>query len=121
MEKPISQTYKDGLVKIYSVSNIAAPGDKPVDGLSSTPKDTLRYDERTVGINRYYTAMQNKVRIDMLLRCPRRRGVTTNDIAIPNDGQQYEIKQVQYPEDVTPPSMDLSLQKVVSNYVIAGV
>lgn len=110
------QTYNDGVVKIYGTTDVAEPGNLPVDGL--TLKETLRYEERTVGIKRFYTAMQQDIKIDMLLRCPQRRGVATQDIAIPIDGEQYEIKQVQYPPNVVPPSMDLSLERVKEKHVI---
>lgn len=105
-----SQTFNDGVVKIYSVENNAEAGNMPKSGL--TLKETLRYDELTVGIKRFYTAMQNNIKIDLLLRCPRKRSISTQDIAIPIDGEQYEIKQVQYPKNVVPLSMDLSLEKV---------
>jgi len=40
--------------------------------------------------------------------------VSTQDVAIPNDGRQYRIVQVQYPEDVQPPVMDLTLEEVAA-------
>lgn len=79
----------------------------------------LRYEERTVGMGRFWTAMQSNARIDMVLRVPQRRSVCTQDVAIPIDGEQYEIKQIQYPPDVDPPVMDLSLERVDANYDIA--
>lgn len=108
------QTFNDGVVKIYSTENTSEPGNKPKEGLAL--KETLCYEERVVGIKRYYAAMQNNVRIDMVLRCPIRRNVGTQDIAIPIDEEQYKIKQVQYPPDVMPKSMDLSLERVDEKY-----
>ena len=58
-----TQTYNDGVVKIYETSNTADPGNMPVEGLAL--KCTLRYDEKIVGINRYYIAMQNDIKIDI--------------------------------------------------------
>ncbi len=109
------QTYKNGVVTVYELGNIASDGDMPKEGL--TLKYTLRYDERTVGINRYYTALQANVRINYVLRCPRLRSVSTQDIAIPNDGKQYRIDLIQYPED-DPLSMDLTLEGVTALYDI---
>jgi hypothetical protein len=40
------------------------------------------------------------------------REVSTHDIAIPNDGKHYDIVQIQYPEDIEPPVMDLSLERI---------
>jgi hypothetical protein len=111
------QTYADGVVRIYDVSNAAAAGNKPVDVL--TPKVSLRYAERTVGISRYYAALQADVRISRLLRCPLLRSVSTQDAAIPNDGKRYRIEQIQYPEDVVPPVMDMSLVEVSQVYKVA--
>lgn len=111
-----AQTFNDGTVQIYSVTNSAAPGDMPTDGL--TLKETLRYEERTVGITRYHSGLQSNYRVDMLLRCQRRPDITTEMVAIPNDGRQYDIKRIQYPEDVVPPVMDLELMRRVENYAI---
>lgn len=108
------QSFNDGTVKIYDVTNTAPPGAKPVEGLSL--KQTLRYTERTVGLTRYYAALQANVKIQYLLRCQQLRGISTQDIAIPNDGKQYRIIQIQYPEDIDPPVMDLTLERLVQDY-----
>ena len=115
------QSFNDGSVKIYKVENTALPGDMPVDGL--VLKQTLRYHERTVGMGRYYAALQNNIKVDFVIRCPEVRGLSDKDtdilVATLNGGSQYEIKQIQYPEDVEPPSMDLTLEKVGENYDIS--
>jgi hypothetical protein len=111
-----AQTYNDGLVKVYAVSNAAASGNMPVEKL--TLKRTLRYEERTVGITRHYAAMQNNAKVAHLLRCPKLRDVSTQDVAIPNDGGQYKITFIQYPKDA-PESMDLTLEAVKQKYDIA--
>jgi len=51
---------------------------------------------------------------------PRVTDVSTQDVVIPTDGEQYKIVQVQYPEDVYPPVMDLSLERIDAAYDIAG-
>lgn len=119
MIKGKAQTFNDGAVNIYSVGNIAEPGNMPKDGLTFKV-GPLRYKKRTVGMGRFWTAMQAHAQIDQVLRVPQLRNVSTQDIAIPNDGQQYEIKQIQYPEDVEPPVMDLSLERLDADYEIAG-
>jgi len=116
-----AQTFNDGTVKIHGITNSAAPGDASKDALAQSPKFSLRFEERTVGVNRYYAAMQNKIKVDMLIRCPRQRSVSTDDVAIINNIDQYRIRQVQYPPDVEPPCMDLSLEKVVHPYGFTGV
>lgn len=111
-----AQRFNSGVVRIYTVTNTAADGAKPVETL--TLAHTLRYHERTVGLTRYYEALQANVRVQHVLRCPRLTCVSTQDVAIPNDGRQYRIVQVQYPEDVTPPVMDLTLDALEAVYDI---
>lgn len=117
MKNKQHQQFNDGVVKIYSVSNIAEPGKMPVETLEL--KYTLRYKERTVGLQRYYTALQANITVSHVLRCPFLRNVSTQDIAIPNDGQQYRIVQIQRPEDIDPPVMDLTLERVTQDYEIS--
>jgi len=87
----------------------------PKDGLQ-LKVGCLRYKERTVGMSRYWAAMQTQARIDLVLRMPQLRNVSLHDVVIPVDGQQYRIVQVQYPEDIDPPVMDLSLQRLEVAY-----
>jgi hypothetical protein len=106
------QTFEDGIVRIYET--VAARI------IATLPKRTLRYHERTVGIKRHYAAKQANALVAYVLRCPRLRDVSAQDIAIPNDGRQYRITLVQYPEDVQPPVMDLTLEEVQAKYDIAN-
>jgi hypothetical protein len=111
-----TQSFNDGVVSIYAVTDTAAAGDKPVMGI--TLRQTLRYAERTVGITRFYSAKQAGAEVRYVLRCPRLRDISTQDVAVPNDGKQYKIIQVQYPEDVDPAVMDLTLEGLTSLYEI---
>lgn len=116
------QTFLDGTCAIYQVKNSAPRAAKPVPQLIQKPKHPLlRYARRTVGISRFWNAHQQNVSIDRLIRTPRHEDVSTQDVAILENGMQYDIVQVQYPEDVTPPCMDLSLQRRTSNYDINSV
>ena len=112
----LTQPFNDGIVNIYSVANIAASGNMPKDGLTIKVSD-LRYEERTVGMSRYWTAKQEHAQIEQLIRTQRINSVTVHDIAILN-GEQYDIVQVQYPKDIEPPSMDLSLERLEVAYEI---
>lgn len=109
------QTFNDGVVSFYALENTASPGDMPNEGL--VEKYKLRFDERTVGYSRFFTAQQNQVVLDKMIRCLR-QDVDTSFIAIINN-DQYHIRQIQYPFDVTPKVMDLSLEKVVEDYDIS--
>ena len=111
-----TQTFNDGVVKIYEVTNTAPPGGMPVEGIAL--KQTLRYKERTVGLTRRNFARQDNVVIKYVLRCPRLRDVSAQDVAIPNDGNQYRIWDVQYPEDIEPPVMDITLEEMEGVYDI---
>ena len=121
MLKTKFESYSDGVVGIYKVTDLAQPGDLPVEGL--VLKQSLRYKERTVGLNRYYAALQNDIKVDYVIRCPEVRGLSDKAtdilVAILIDGQQYEVKQIQYIEDAVPASMDLSLERIGANYIIS--
>lgn len=111
MLKQRTQTYNDGVCRVYSVENTAPAGFRPREGL--VLKDgPLRYAERTVGATRFYAAKAAQERVDVVVRVPRREGIAVDQVAVLGDGRQYIIKQVQHPPDVVPPSTDLSLEAV---------
>lgn len=116
--KKQTQTFEDGVVSIYSVGNIAVAGNMPKEGLT-LKVEKLRYDEKTVGMSRFWISKQAQIKIDLLIRTPQLREVSTQDVAIPKDGKQYKILQIQYPEGIFPPVMDLSLERLVQEYDIA--
>lgn len=111
-----TQTFNDGVVKICEIENAAEPGKMPKELLLI--KRTLRYKERTVGLKRFYEAKQTNVEVRYVLRCPRLRDVSAQDVAVPIDGKQYRIIQIQYPEDIDPPVMDLTLEELTQYYGI---
>lgn len=85
----------------------------PKQGL--TRKETLRFHRRTVGIKRYYTAMQAGQQVDAVIRCPYRKTVCAQDVAV-LEGRQYRIDLVQRPEEIIPPAMDLTLVRLEQDY-----
>lgn len=112
-----TQTFNDGLVRVYAAANAAQPGAAPRERLE--PRWKLRYEERTVGVTRHYAAMQANERVDMVLRVPL-RPVSALDVAVPNDGQQYRITLVQRPKGVEPPCLDLTLRRLEMDYELDG-
>jgi len=112
MKNFYTQPLNDGVLEVYA--NDRADG---VDNLT-IKHGCLRYDERTVGINRYYKAKQENVEITRLLRVQRLRDISTQDIAVTEVGEQYHIRRIVYPKDVVPPCCDLSLERVTQNYDI---
>lgn len=105
----ISQCYNDGIANIFTVSDAARPGYQPIEEL--TPKISLRYEERRLGLQRYYDAKQNQIRVERVIRVPHAGGVTSQDAVIDEKGQQYRIDLVQLVPDVYPISDDLTLVK----------
>lgn len=105
----ISQTYNDGTVNIYTVTDSAPAGYQPKQRLRL--KYTLQYDERALGITRIYQSKQAQAEILRVLRVPR-VNISPHDVAITHDGQAYEIGTVQLVKDVHPASLDISLKKL---------
>ena len=102
----ITQTYNDGVVKIFASKDGAAPGYQPV--LKATQTYCVSFAERVLGINRLFLGRQNRVEISKVLRIPR-IPVSTLDLAQTHDGCWYSINSVQSVEGVFPPSLDISL------------
>lgn len=80
------------------------------------------YGERTVGIQRYYTARQYDDRADVLIRILRPvRGIAfaPDDYAVLSDGKRYRILQVQFlrDEDAGADVCDLTLERMGGNDV----
>ena len=105
----VTQPFTSGIVTIYSERNVAPPGYLPQVQL--TEKVTLRYEERGLGLQRYFNAQQNQVQVERVIRCPRYAGVTNRDVAKTEDGTRYRIDMVQAVMDVYPPCMDLTLAR----------
>lgn len=112
----ITQPYNDGLVKIYSVVDVAAPGLRPVEKLHL--KGAFRYEEQRLGIQRYYSGQQNQVSIERVIRVPKASSISSQDVAITEDSHQYRIDMVQKVDGVWPPSLDLTLARVDQDYEV---
>lgn len=106
----ITQPYNSGVVELYSVSDGAKPGYQPVEQL--TFKARLRYEERTLGIQRAYLAKQAQAEVERVLRTPRVKGIGVRDVAVTEDGRRYRVDLVQSVDGVYPPSMDLTLARL---------
>ena len=115
----MSQTFNDGVVRLYSVSSPEANAAMPTENL--TLKHRVRYQARTVGMNRHFAALQAQVEVSHVLRCLRLRDVSTQDVAILDDGAQYRIEQIQYPSNVEMPCMDLTLERLEEKFEVTGV
>ena len=112
----VTQSYNDGVVTVWRLEDVAKPGYQPVKKL--VPKEKLLYEERALGLSRYYAGRQNQVEIQRVIRVQYRPGVSSQDVAVTQDGRQYRIDLVQRVQDVFPPSMDLTLAKVEQRYEV---
>lgn len=105
----ISQVYGDGVVKIYTVTDIAPPGYQPK--LEPKLKETLYFAEQALGITRIYQSRQAMAEIEKVIRV-QRRPVSPKDVAVLHDGSQYRIETVQAVQEVWPESLDLALRRL---------
>lgn len=112
----VTQSFNSGLVTVYGVTDSAQPGRFPTPELRR--KVTLRYEERQLGLRRYYAAKQNQVRVERVLRVPRTGQVSTQDVAVTEDGRQYRVELVQGVREVWPASADLTLAAVEQVYTL---
>lgn len=112
----ITESYNDGIVSIYAVQDGASPGYRPVPVLVLVKR--MRYQERYLGINRLYSGRQNQVDIQRIVRVQKVPGVSNQNVAITEDGQQYRIDSVQDVIGAYPPSLDLTLATVEQKYEV---
>lgn len=104
----ITETYNDGVVSVYTVTDVATPGYQPVK--HRTLLVSLPYEERRVGLERYYSARQNQIKVKRVLRVPHSgKPITSQCLAETEDGATYRVDLVQTVPDSYPPSDDLTL------------
>lgn len=106
-DTPISQTYNDGFVKLYTVTDDAETGRMPVK--KETFFVRLDYENRSVGSSQYYQAAQAQIKIEKVIRVQRRPGIDTKMTAELEDGTKYDVARVQLITDFRPASLDLTL------------
>ncbi len=111
----ISQAFNDGVVEIYSAADTATAGYQPK--MKLTPKVKLHFAERAFGVQRNYTARQNNVQVEKVVRCMAHGDVTTQDVAVIR-GKQYHIDMVSKVPDVYPPCVDITLAKTEQIYEV---
>lgn len=110
--RAVSQAFNDGLVSIYAVTDGAAAGHKPEP--QRTLRVTLQFDERRVGVERFYRSAQAQERISRVLRVPL-SSITLHaqdQAQVTGDSRWYRVVQIQTVPDVLPACLDLSLSLV---------
>lgn len=109
-------TFDDGAVKIYQITDSAEAGRKPKPVLGEYQEHSFGYG--TVGVNRYYTALQAEQQIEEIICIPDWWQISPDiNIAVMEDDTQYRIRQAQRTMDEEGLQiMRLSLEKVGERY-----
>lgn len=100
------EVFGDGVVRVYKMSDISLPGDRPC--LKPVLYHKYGFDYKTIGSRRKFDAMQAEVQIDEMISIPMDREIHDLDIFVIN-GQQFEVKQIQHRQDTKPASSLVSL------------
>lgn len=101
----------DGIVTIYRQEDTAQPGEMPECAWTQVWQSF--FGEKTVGVNRYYTAMVHDDRTDMLIEVQRTRELSPATDRAEIGGAYYRITQVQQvTDDDGLPMTDLALERV---------
>lgn len=109
----------EGLLTIYNLQNTAAKGLMPAEKLVKLCDEY--YEERTVGVTRYYAAAGADKRIDIIVRIWRNPMVKPMQFVILEDGCQYRIDFMQnLLDDDGLKVSDLTLVRLEHNYDVAG-
>lgn len=106
----ISQPLNDGIVQICRVVDVSEPGYRPVEKLE--PIVTLRYENQRVGIQRYFSGMQNQIQVDRVIRVQKALEITNQNVAVTEDGAEYRIDLVQDVTGIFPRCVDLTLTRI---------
>lgn len=86
-------TFDDGILTVYRPQNTAGPGDRPVPGL--TFRGRYYYGISSLGVTRYYAAMQAGQDVSAVVAVPGWNDIVTNDVIVLDDGRKYRAEMVQ--------------------------
>lgn len=109
-EKATFETFNDGICSFRLVTE---------EGDAGKEKASLRFQERTVGVQRYHEAMTTKVQVDRLIRVQYQPWMTTEYLAV-IDGEVYEIEQAQTITGTRPKTNDVALHLARQRRVVDG-
>lgn len=109
--------FDSGTLVLRRGVNMAPPGEAPE--MEMTTVWGSYYEARTVGVQRYYTAMEHANRADIVVRIPRYYGVqpdTDRIVLAPVDHEddgEYKVLQVQHVlDDDDQYATDLTLERI---------
>lgn len=107
----VDQQYDDGFLKVYGTKDVSDPGE--FESIQTVVKHSrICYQDRTVGYSRFMQGRQIDMEIDRLLRIQRVSDIHVFDVIETEDGEQFQVEQIQVPTQVYPASLDLSLSVV---------
>jgi len=86
-------TFDDGILTVYRPQNTAGPGDKPQPGYIF--KGRYYYSISSLGVTRYYAAMQAGQDVSAVVAVPGWNDIVTNDVIVLDDGRKYGAEMVQ--------------------------
>lgn len=86
--------------------------------LKEIRQEVIHFDKATVGERRFWDAMAEGTQIDKAVKVPAGSAVERGDIFV-IDGEQYEVVQKQFKDDILPESWLLSLQSAPFEYLEA--
>lgn len=119
-------TFDDGIVGVYELTQDKIPGKMPVEGLDL--KELFYFGYETLGINRYYTAMQAKQQIESVISIPGWNAIKANrhiaiiadeDGVISADCDQFRIVMAQPTTDEDGLRITrLSLERIGDKYAL---
>lgn len=112
----ITQQFSDGVVKIYTVKDMAKPGYRPEPQLSLLY--TLRYNRQRVGLTRLYLSKQAQAEIQEVLRVPLPGDIPIQSVAVLENGRKFQIETVQSVDNSYPACVDLSLTALKQTYEV---
>lgn len=113
-------TFDDGTIKIYTITNTASAGAKPAPALGTYQSHCFSYD--TLGVNRYYTALQAGQQIEHVVSIPDWWDIPPNThIAMMEDSKQFRILMAQRTTDDDGLQITrLSLERVGEDYAVVS-
>lgn len=119
-------TFDDGIIGVYELTQERVPGKMPVEKLKE--KERFYFGYETLGINRYYTALQANQQVEAVLSISGWHEITANrhiaimadvDGVINESSVQYRIVMVQPTTDEYGLRITrLSLERIGDKYAI---
>lgn len=107
-------SFNAGILTVYETSNGSPSGFMPRKTL--TKKTEAFYRCTTVGVSRYYTALQNSQRIDNVVETPNYIDCSTDDVCMLEDGLLYRVRQVQFVADRGIEITRIALERINDDY-----